>query len=35
MRTVHREGNPGDEESQIVVLRSGPAVADLDWPAPA
>jgi uncharacterized RmlC-like cupin family protein len=34
---VHREGNPGDEESRIVVVRAGagPAVVNVDGPAPA
>jgi uncharacterized RmlC-like cupin family protein len=34
---VHREGNPGDQESQIVVVRSGygPAVVNVDGPASA
>jgi len=34
---VHREGNPGDEESQLVVVRAGhgPAVVNVDGPAPA
>ena len=34
---VHREGNPGDEESHIVVVRAGqgPAVINVDGPAPA
>jgi uncharacterized RmlC-like cupin family protein len=34
---IHREGNPGDEESHIVVVRvgRGPAVVNVDGPAPA
>src|SRR5215207_9421204 len=34
---IHREGNPGDEESHIVVVRAGrgPAVVNVDGPAPA
>ena len=34
---IHREGNPGDEESQLVVVRAGhgPAVVNVDGPAPA
>jgi len=34
---VHRESNPGGEESQIVVVRAGhgPAVVNVDGPAPA
>ena len=34
---VHREGNPGDEESRLVVVRAGtgPAVVNVDGPAPA
>ena len=33
---VHREGNPGEEESRLVVVRagSGPAVVNVDGPAP-
>jgi uncharacterized RmlC-like cupin family protein len=33
---IHREGNPGDEESQLVVVRAGngPAVVNVDGPAP-
>jgi uncharacterized RmlC-like cupin family protein len=33
---IHREGNPGREESQLVVVRSGhgPAVVNVDGPAP-
>ena len=33
---IHREGNPSDEESQIVVVRAGrgPAVVNVDGPAP-
>ena len=33
---IHREGNPGDTESRIVVVRAGrgPAVINLDAPAP-
>jgi uncharacterized RmlC-like cupin family protein len=32
---IHREGNPSDEESQVVVVRagSGPAVVNVDGPA--
>jgi len=32
---IHREGNPGDEESHIVVVRAGqgPAVVNVDGPA--
>jgi uncharacterized RmlC-like cupin family protein len=32
---VHREGNPGDEESQLIVVRSGhgPVVVNVDGPA--
>jgi uncharacterized RmlC-like cupin family protein len=32
---VHREGNPGDEESRLVVARagSGPGVVNVDGPA--
>jgi uncharacterized RmlC-like cupin family protein len=32
----HREGNPSDEESRVVVVRagSGPAVVNVDGPAP-
>jgi uncharacterized RmlC-like cupin family protein len=34
---VHREGNTGDEESELVVIRSGsgPAVINVDGPAPS
>jgi uncharacterized RmlC-like cupin family protein len=34
---IHREGNPGGEESQIVVVRAGhgPAVVNVDGPASA
>ena len=34
---IHRESNPGDEESHIVVVRagSGPAVVNVDGPAGA
>ncbi|HZM84853.1 MAG TPA: cupin domain-containing protein [Candidatus Limnocylindrales bacterium] len=34
---VHREGNPGDQESHLVVVRAGhgPAVVNVDGPAPA
>jgi uncharacterized RmlC-like cupin family protein len=34
---VHRESNPGDMESHIVVVRAGvgPAVVNVDGPAPA
>jgi uncharacterized RmlC-like cupin family protein len=33
---IHREGNPGGEESHIVVVRAGrgPAVVNVDGPAP-
>ena len=33
---IHREGNPGDDESQIVVVRGGfgPSVVNVDAPAP-
>ena len=33
---IHREGNPGSEESHIVVVRAGrgPAVVNVDGPAP-
>jgi uncharacterized RmlC-like cupin family protein len=32
---IHREGNPGDEESHLVVVRAGhgPAVINVDGPA--
>lgn len=32
---IHREGNPGDEESHLVVVRAGhgPAVVNVDGPA--
>jgi len=34
---IHREGNPGDEESHIVVVRAGQgaAVVNVDGPAPS
>ena len=34
---VHREGNPGDGESHVVVVRAGhgPAVVDVDGPGTA
>ena len=34
---VHREGNPGDSESHLVVVRAGtgPAVVNVDGPAPS
>jgi uncharacterized RmlC-like cupin family protein len=34
---VHRESNPGDSESHLVVVRAGhgPAVVNVDGPAPA
>jgi uncharacterized RmlC-like cupin family protein len=34
---IHREGNPGDEESRLVVVRAGhgPAVVNVDGPATA
>jgi uncharacterized RmlC-like cupin family protein len=34
---IHRESNPGDTESHIVVVRAGhgPTVINLDGPAPA
>lgn len=33
---IHREGNPGDVESWLVVVRAGrgPAVVNVDGPAP-
>jgi uncharacterized RmlC-like cupin family protein len=33
---IHREGNPGDEQSHLVVVRAGegPAVVNVDGPAP-
>ena len=33
---IHREANPGDEESHIIVVRAGrgPAVINVDGPAP-
>jgi len=33
---IHREGNPGSEESHLVVVRAGrgPAVVNVDGPAP-
>ena len=33
---IHREANPGDEESHLVVVRAGtgPAVVNVDGPAP-
>ena len=33
---IHREGNPGDSESHLVVVRAGtgPAVINVDGPAP-
>jgi len=33
---IHREGNPGDEECRVVVVRAGhgPAVINVDGPAP-
>jgi uncharacterized RmlC-like cupin family protein len=33
---IHREGNPGDVESQVVVVRAGrgPVVVNVDGPAP-
>jgi uncharacterized RmlC-like cupin family protein len=32
---IHREGNPSDDESQVVVVRAGhgPAVINVDAPA--
>ena len=32
---VHREGNPGDSEGHLIVVRagSGPAVVNVDGPA--
>ena len=35
--SVHREANPGDDESHLVVVRAGtgPAVVNVDGPAPA
>ena len=34
-QAIHREGNPGDAESELIVVRSGhgPAVFNLDAPA--
>jgi len=34
---IHREGNPGGEDSQLVVVRAGhgPAVVNVDGPASA
>ena len=34
---IHREGNPGDEESRLVVVGAGhgPAVVNVDGPATA
>ena len=34
---IHREGNPGDEESHLVVVRAGrgPAVVNVEGPAPS
>jgi uncharacterized RmlC-like cupin family protein len=34
---IHREGNPGHEESHIVVVRAGegPTVVNVDGPAPS
>ncbi len=34
--TIHREGNPGDEESHLVVVRAGagPTTINVDGPAP-
>ena len=36
-RVIHREGNPSDRESQIVVVRSGSGqpVVNVDGPEPA
>jgi len=33
---IHREGNPGSQESHLVVVRAGrgPAVVNVDGPAP-
>jgi uncharacterized RmlC-like cupin family protein len=33
---IHREGNPGSEESHLIVVRAGrgPAVVNVDGPAP-
>jgi uncharacterized RmlC-like cupin family protein len=33
---IHREGNPTDEESHLVVVRAGtgPAVVNVEGPAP-
>jgi uncharacterized RmlC-like cupin family protein len=33
---IHREGNPADEESHIIVVRAGrgPSVINVDGPAP-
>lgn len=34
---IHREGNPGDGESHLIVVRAGrgPAVVNVDGPAPS
>ena len=34
---IHREGNPGDDETHLIVVRagSGPAVVNVDGPAGA
>lgn len=34
---IHREGNPGQEESHLIVVRAGqgPVVVNVDGPAPA
>lgn len=34
---IHREGNPGEAESQLIVVRAGqgPVVVNVDGPAPA
>jgi uncharacterized RmlC-like cupin family protein len=34
---IHREGNPSDEESHVVVVRAGhgPTVVNVDGPAPS
>jgi len=35
--SIHREGNPGDAESHLVVVRAGtgPPVINVDGPAPS
>ncbi len=34
---THRESNPGNVQSQLIVTRAGrgPAVVNVEWPAPA